>query len=137
MFLGAVPCYELKCGIPLISDVYFLLGAQDMHVVCRIFQKIGSGPQNGAQYGAPYMEEEWEEEDEAIENTPTSGTSTEMAAITDTASAESNVEDEKVFSNINELVQVSSRICYPSVRYYSLLELKTRAQFTCGCICLH
>ena len=87
-----------------------------MHVVCRIFQKIGSGPQNGAQYGAPYMEEEWEEEDEAIENTPTSGTSTEMAAITDTASAESNVEDENVFSNINELVQVSSRICYPSAR---------------------
>ena len=85
-------------------------------MVCRIFQKIGSGPQNGAQYGAPYMEEEWEEEDEAIENTPTSGTSTEMAAITDTASAESNVEDENVFSNINELVQVSSHICYPSAR---------------------
>jgi hypothetical protein len=80
-------------------------GPQDLHVVCRIFQKIGSGPQNGAQYGAPYMEEEWEEEDEAIENTPTSGTSTEMAAITDTASAESNAEDENVFSKINELVQ--------------------------------
>ncbi|XP_051191966.1 uncharacterized protein [Lolium perenne] len=80
-------------------------GPQDLHVVCRIFQKVGSGPQNGAQYGAPYMEEEWEEEDDAIENTPTSGTSTEMAAITDTASAESNVEDENIFSNINELVQ--------------------------------
>jgi len=77
----------------------------DLHVVCRIFQKIGSGPQNGAQYGAPYMEEEWEEEDEAIENTPTSGTSTEMAAITDASSAESNAEDDNLFSKINELVQ--------------------------------
>lgn len=94
-----------------------LLGAQDMHVVCRIFQKVGSGPQNGAQYGAPYMEEEWEDEDDAIENTPTSGTSTEMLAITDTASAESNVEDENIFSGINELVQVRSCLCYPSVRY--------------------
>lgn len=84
-------------------------GPQDLHVVCRIFQKIGSGPQNGAQYGAPYMEEEWEEEDDAIENTPTSGTSTEMVAITDTASAESNVEDENVFSEINELVQVQNQ----------------------------
>ncbi|XP_072965504.1 NAC domain-containing protein 53-like isoform X1 [Typha angustifolia] len=36
--------------------------AQDSYVVCRIFQKNGSGPQNGAQYGAPFVEEEWEEE---------------------------------------------------------------------------
>jgi hypothetical protein len=32
-------------------------------VVCRIFQKAGPGPQNGAQYGAPFVEEEWEEDD--------------------------------------------------------------------------
>lgn len=31
-------------------------------MVCRIFQKSGTGPQNGAQYGAPFNEEEWEEE---------------------------------------------------------------------------
>ncbi|CAM0943241.1 unnamed protein product [Alopecurus aequalis] len=90
-------------------------GPQDLHVVCRIFQKVGSGPQNGAQYGAPYMEEEWEEEDEAIENTPTSGTSTEMAAITDTASAESNAEDENIFSKINELVQTQEVLTPPEL----------------------
>ncbi|XP_044950672.1 NAC domain-containing protein 78-like isoform X2 [Hordeum vulgare subsp. vulgare] len=90
-------------------------GPQDMHVVCRIFQKVGSGPQNGAQYGAPYMEEEWEDEDDAIENTPTSGTSTEMLAITDTASAESNVEDENIFSGINELVQIQDVLIPPEI----------------------
>ncbi|CAL9168032.1 unnamed protein product [Musa hybrid cultivar] len=37
---------------------------QDAFVVCRIFQKSGAGPRNGAQYGAPFIEEEWEEEDE-------------------------------------------------------------------------
>ncbi|KAH0456266.1 hypothetical protein IEQ34_014173 [Dendrobium chrysotoxum] len=37
---------------------------QDGYVVCRIFQKSGPGPQNGAQYGAPFMEEEWEMEEE-------------------------------------------------------------------------
>lgn len=37
---------------------------QDAYVVCRIFQKSGSGPQNGAQYGAPFIEEEWEMEEE-------------------------------------------------------------------------
>ncbi|KQK01473.1 hypothetical protein BRADI_3g56080v3 [Brachypodium distachyon] len=51
------------------------------------------------------MEEEWEEEDDAIENAPASGASTAMAAITDTASPESNVEDENMYSKTNELVQ--------------------------------
>ncbi|XP_020588817.1 NAC domain-containing protein 16-like isoform X2 [Phalaenopsis equestris] len=37
---------------------------QDGYVVCRIFQKNGPGPQNGAQYGAPFIEEEWEMEEE-------------------------------------------------------------------------
>ncbi|XP_062191568.1 uncharacterized protein LOC133895340 [Phragmites australis] len=39
---------------------------QDSFVVCRIFQKAGPGPQNGAQYGAPFVEEEWEEDDEDV-----------------------------------------------------------------------
>ncbi|KAK6228309.1 hypothetical protein SCA6_000649 [Theobroma cacao] len=34
-------------------------------VLCRVFQKSGSGPKNGEQYGAPFIEEEWED-DEAI-----------------------------------------------------------------------
>ncbi|KAJ0966643.1 hypothetical protein J5N97_023560 [Dioscorea zingiberensis] len=37
---------------------------QDGYVVCRIFQKRGTGPQNGAQYGAPFVEEDWEEPDD-------------------------------------------------------------------------
>jgi len=86
-------------------------------VVCRIFQKLGSGPQNGAQYGAPYMEEEWEDEDDAIENTPTSGTSTEMAAITDTASAESNAVHDNEFSKINELVQTQEVLNPPELAH--------------------
>ncbi|MQM13399.1 hypothetical protein Taro_046324, partial [Colocasia esculenta] len=36
---------------------------QDAYVVCRIFQKRGPGPQNGAQYGAPFVEEEWEDDE--------------------------------------------------------------------------
>ena len=30
-----------------------------------MFQKSGSGPKNGEQYGAPFLEEEWED-DEAV-----------------------------------------------------------------------
>lgn len=39
---------------------------KDAYVVCRIFQKSGSGPQNGAQYGALFVEEEWEEEADGL-----------------------------------------------------------------------
>ncbi|XP_038886500.1 NAC domain-containing protein 78-like isoform X2 [Benincasa hispida] len=37
---------------------------QDAYVLCRIFQKSGSGPKNGEQYGAPFIEEEWEDDEE-------------------------------------------------------------------------
>jgi hypothetical protein len=83
-------------------------GTQDLHVVCRIFQKNGSGPQNGAQYGAPYLEEDWEEEDDAIENMPASGAFAEMAAVTDTAD-ESTEEDGNFSLKTNdEPLQVST-----------------------------
>lgn len=32
---------------------------KDVFVLCRVFQKSGSGPKNGEQYGAPFVEEEW------------------------------------------------------------------------------
>ncbi|KAD4384830.1 hypothetical protein E3N88_24998 [Mikania micrantha] len=32
---------------------------QDMYVLCKVFEKSGSGPKNGACYGAPFNEEEW------------------------------------------------------------------------------
>ncbi|KAK9158660.1 hypothetical protein Scep_005234 [Stephania cephalantha] len=35
---------------------------QDGVVLCRVFQKSGSGPKNGEQYGAPFVEEEWEDD---------------------------------------------------------------------------
>ncbi|PKA53040.1 NAC domain-containing protein 78 [Apostasia shenzhenica] len=41
---------------------------QDGHVLCRVFQKSGPGPQNGAQYGAPFVEEEWERDEEEETN---------------------------------------------------------------------
>lgn len=35
---------------------------QDMYVLCKIFEKEGVGPKNGAQYGAPFNEEEWDDD---------------------------------------------------------------------------
>ena len=41
-----------------------MLNGQDAFVLCRVFQKSGPGPKNGEQYGAPFVEEEWEEDEE-------------------------------------------------------------------------
>jgi len=81
-------------------------GPQDLHVVCRIFQKHGSGPQNGAQYGAPYMEEEWEEDDDAIENGSTHDASGQIAATTCAVDEESNEDDENAYCETNRPARV-------------------------------
>ncbi|KAM1344678.1 hypothetical protein FF1_034139 [Malus domestica] len=36
---------------------------QESYVLCTIFQKEGPGPRNGAQYGAPLMEEDWSDDE--------------------------------------------------------------------------
>ncbi|KDO47590.1 hypothetical protein CISIN_1g007598mg [Citrus sinensis] len=47
-------------------DWLLVVLGKDTFVLCRIFQKSGSGPKNGEQYGAPFIEEEWED-DEAVD----------------------------------------------------------------------
>lgn len=43
---------------------------QDAYVLCKIFQKSGLGPQNGAQYGAPFNEDEWNDIEETFLESP-------------------------------------------------------------------
>ncbi|GFQ03657.1 NAC domain-containing protein 78 [Phtheirospermum japonicum] len=55
------------------SELENVGNAQDAFVLCRVFQKSGTGPKNGEKYGAPFVEEDWDEElelspkDDAIE----------------------------------------------------------------------
>lgn len=44
-------------------DWLLVVLGKDTFVLCRIFQKSGSGPKNGEQYGAPFIEEEWEDDE--------------------------------------------------------------------------
>lgn len=48
------------------------------YVLCAIFQKEGVGPRNGAQYGAPFKEEDWNDDEEVrgVESGPSAGLST-------------------------------------------------------------
>lgn len=65
----------------------------DAYVLCRIFQKSGTGPKNGEQYGAPFLEEEWEED--------------EMTFVPDQdAFSEGLAVDDDVYVDIDELDEV-------------------------------
>lgn len=37
---------------------------QDNYVLCKVFKKNGLGPKNGAQYGAPFNEADWADDDD-------------------------------------------------------------------------
>lgn len=54
---------------------------QDAFVLCRIFQKSGTGPKNGEQYGAPFVEEEWE--DDELDMVPSEQAAEEVAVSDD------------------------------------------------------
>ncbi|MCL7026425.1 hypothetical protein MKW94_024841 [Papaver nudicaule] len=41
---------------------------QDSYVLCKFFEKSGVGPKNGEQHGAPFKEEDWE--DDEVTDTP-------------------------------------------------------------------
>ncbi|WZY74593.1 hypothetical protein YC2023_020977 [Brassica napus] len=43
---------------------------QDTYVLCVLFKKDGPGPRNGAQYGAPFKDEDWSDEDVPATNGP-------------------------------------------------------------------
>ncbi|KAI3709888.1 hypothetical protein L2E82_39656 [Cichorium intybus] len=37
--------------------------AQEAYVICKVFEKSGIGPKNGAQYGAPFEEKDWDDDE--------------------------------------------------------------------------
>ncbi|KAJ0260696.1 NAC domain-containing protein 82 [Hirschfeldia incana] len=45
---------------------------QDTYVLCVLFKKDGPGPRNGAQYGAPFNEEDWSDQEQHAEVPSTS-----------------------------------------------------------------
>ncbi|KAH0745385.1 hypothetical protein KY285_007042 [Solanum tuberosum] len=70
-----------KAGIP-----------QDAFVLCRVFQKSGAGPKNGEQYGAPFIEEEWEDD--------------ELQVLPKDETAEDFVFGDDIYLDANELDQI-------------------------------
>lgn len=86
------------------------LGRQDAFVLCRIFHKSGSGPKNGEKYGAPLIEEEWDEEESIF--VPKQEDFTEELPV-----------DMDSFLDANDLEQVYT-LFVPQFSSYGLLHLE-------------
>ncbi|XP_042412045.1 NAC domain-containing protein 53-like [Zingiber officinale] len=50
--------YEYRLESKELADAGY---SQNSYVLCKVFQKSGSGPRIGEQYGAPFNEEDWED----------------------------------------------------------------------------
>ncbi|GAB2287238.1 hypothetical protein Dimus_021620 [Dionaea muscipula] len=90
---------------------------QDFYVICKIFHKSGLGPKNGEQYGAPFVEEEWENDDDEIgcASTPPSPVKCDFASNIGTSSAPARQQyglaandDTSIVVSSSEVVVVSS-----------------------------
>ncbi|XP_035545095.1 NAC domain-containing protein 82-like [Juglans regia] len=57
--MGKEFCFEAIAEV----DIY-KFAPWGLPVLCMIFQKDGLGPRNGAQYCAPFKEEDWNDDDE-------------------------------------------------------------------------
>ncbi|XP_057852934.2 uncharacterized protein LOC131063168 isoform X2 [Cryptomeria japonica] len=109
----------------------------DSCVICRVFQKSGPGPKNGEHYGAPFREEDWNEDASAevgvrsslerVDTPPDPSNSTlsnvneEVMARPRAASALDNVVltlDEEYVSSEDEHDEMESfrteNVCYPA-----------------------
>uniref|UniRef100_A0A7N0V5X3 NAC domain-containing protein n=1 Tax=Kalanchoe fedtschenkoi TaxID=63787 RepID=A0A7N0V5X3_KALFE len=87
---------------------------QDAFVLCRIFQKSGSGPKNGEQYGAPFEEEEWD--DDVVTTVPGEQLTNEVVVCDNPYS-----EADDVYIDADELEQNNSDIspaAPPAFNYY-------------------
>lgn len=47
----------------ILDEKLAAAGVQDNYVLCKVFEKNGPGPKNGAQYGAPFNEADWVDSD--------------------------------------------------------------------------
>ncbi|CAK9187855.1 unnamed protein product [Ilex paraguariensis] len=53
--------HEYRLEDKILADAAIV---QDAYVLCKVFKKNRLGPNNGAQYGAPFNEEEWNDDED-------------------------------------------------------------------------
>ena len=63
---------------------------QDSYVICKVFQKQGPGPRNGAQYGRPFNEEDWDDDEEG--EIPSAALSAQVPILTMTSNSSPQTE---------------------------------------------
>uniref|UniRef100_A0A0D9XF70 NAC domain-containing protein n=1 Tax=Leersia perrieri TaxID=77586 RepID=A0A0D9XF70_9ORYZ len=64
---------------------------REVYALYKLFHKSGAGPKNGEQYGAPFREEDWLDDDDEVAALPTATTTSGRAATMEEERAECEV----------------------------------------------
>lgn len=59
--------------INMALSFFFFFFFQDYYALYKVFKKSGPGPKNGEQYGAPFREEDWDDECVGVTDTVAEG----------------------------------------------------------------
>ncbi|KAK7853585.1 nac domain-containing protein 82 [Quercus suber] len=78
---------------------------QSEHVLCKIFQKEGQGPRNNAQYGAPFKEEDWIDDEEV----------NRCAGLSIPASVLPNNHSNSLAAGTSQLNSTASESCFSEI----------------------
>jgi hypothetical protein len=71
-------------------------------VLCKVFQKEGLGPRNGAQYGAPFKESDWNDDKEV--GIVDSATVLAAGTVSESCLSETVLSQHEVISAVNNVV---------------------------------
>ncbi|CAA7390722.1 unnamed protein product [Spirodela intermedia] len=109
------PICEYLTVLPPLTPFLFSSLLQDGFVVCRIFQKRGPGPQNGAQYGAPLpVEDEWDESELPAIKEECGGEGSDSIVFSNPLPAEiGDDDDDLVRALIGEILSLSISLSPP------------------------
>ncbi|PSR78907.1 NAC domain-containing protein, partial [Actinidia chinensis var. chinensis] len=83
--------------------------AQDYYALYKAYKKSGPGPKNGEQYGAPFREEDWADDDTTIVNDRTKH-ETPVKQVNDIASVDNTRTNCQVQSAFNDFDEFMNQI---------------------------
>lgn len=98
----------------------FSFDFQDYYALYKVFKKSGPGPKNGEQYGAPFVEEDWVDDDcavvtnPAIEDTPPVNGLNETAPVYNERVTSDDIEE--LFRQL-EAESAQGQIHYPNENF--------------------
>ncbi|WJX53705.1 hypothetical protein P8452_39672 [Trifolium repens] len=105
---------------------------QDSYVICKVFQKEGPGPRNGAQYGRPFNEEDWSDDEVGLPFAGSAALAPSLAVTTISSVLNDQNLHASGYGSISMPCQLTSTPSpYPTNSCQTGLDLSPDAVYSC------